>query len=204
MLLRENRYGRKSRNLHSCHLQLKTAVLILLRSTQQPRLWEQLGAIHDHSWKEWGMSPPAISFCQWEMGAYCNTVFPSNVPGRARLHKAYGPLLQLFYLQRLFLGAEDQQKGREVSKAVVVIVQWLGKDSRGSFVILKCTCTSVLLLICFTLAARKGEEILNQTFFQVIKLLRDVGAGTLKEKKSRGVSVICVKFASQEHRLCFE
>lgn len=51
----------------------------------------------------------------------------------------------------------------EVSKAVVaVIVQWLGKDSRGSFVIFKCTraiCTSADR--CFRLAACNGEEILN-------------------------------------------
>lgn len=58
--------------------------------------------------------------------------------------------------------------GRKVSKAVVaVIVQCLGKDSRGSFVILKCTLSCVLKCaicpadMCFRLAACKGEEIPN-------------------------------------------
>lgn len=164
MLLSENRYGRKSRNLHSSHFQMKTAVLMLLMSTQQSQLWEQLGAIHYHSWKECSHLPfPSF---QWAMGIYCNSAFPSNVPGKARRHIASEPLLLLFYLQR-FSGAEGQQKGREVSKAVVaIIVQWLGKDSRGSFGILKCThAIRPSADMCFRLAACKGEEILNWAFF---------------------------------------
>lgn len=165
MLLRENRYGRKSRNFHSCHLQLKTAVLILLRSTQQPRLWEQLGAIHDHSWRENPHLPfPSVNG-KWELTATQCFLAMCQVEQGSTKHMSLCFCSITYRGCSLFLGAEDQQKGREVSKAVVVIVQWLGKDSRGSFVILKCTCTSVLVLMCFTLAACKGEEILNQTFF---------------------------------------
>lgn len=52
--------------------------------------------------------------------------------------------------------------GRKVSKAVVaVIVQCLGKDSRGSFVILKSTRAICPADMCFRLAACKGEEIPN-------------------------------------------
>jgi len=55
-----------------------------------------------------------------------------------------------------------------MSKTVAdaIIVQWLGKDSRGSFILKRIQAVSDLLLeMCFRLACCKHEETLNRAFF---------------------------------------
>lgn len=86
-----------------------------------------------------GMFPPAFSFLSMGNGNLLQHCFLAmcQVKRGSTLHMS---LCFCSWTYRGCFQVLKTSRRTEVSKAVVaIIVQWLGKDSRGSFVILKCT-----------------------------------------------------------------